>query len=574
MILFISNNKFIFSKIATALAPKEIYLKHLYPSDGNFLSQLEGYAHLDLMIVDRSIESVSEELWLEAIRKMCRKHFLVLLGDELKFVKIDHGLSDCFIAKAPTVEQLLKIIEKIVLKKLIKNKKPSDIKVFNVNKPKQILIQDGVLSLFLIQTVHFSDLSIEFGHEIYQSLRDCFAKVLLEMHGSSGCFRTDDILQQRSSFSNDYYIFLEHSRKSQNIPKPGMLEHVAERLNYKLQIHLHDALHEISIKGKLSYFPKKLPEFGIGYASTLYNVATNPEELIDNLLKEGVKSAKIQIQRRYSRQKELIQYIIQSKSILYPHYQAIIDFRNLPLENFLEQGTPPSLYDFSQFIFGFESLIRINQKLVSRLMGKNQLFYINLNHFNPEVLFSLANASHVVLELDQKCLKLGIEYFVGLPGVLMLNIFPRNLYFIKQVLDLKQQNYPIVFEIAESEAIGNIKLMLQLKDKLKSFNIGIAADDFGCGYAGIERIIKIRPGIIKLDRILIKDIHNDKLKRAYVKGVLNMAKDSGALVLAEGVELWEEAKILKQMGIDLVQGYLFHKPEFAEVIRKKLKGTS
>ena len=55
--------------------------------------------------------------------------------------------------------------------------------------------------------------------------------------------------------------------------------------------------------------------------------------------------------------------------------------------------------------------------------------------------------------------------------------------------------------------------MLKAKESLKNSNMGIAADDFGKGYSSIERVIKIRPNLIKFDRSMITDIHKDPIKK-------------------------------------------------------------
>src|SRR5690606_37501844 len=131
-----------------------------------------------------------------------------------------------------------------------------------------------------------------------------------------------------------------------------------------------------------------------------------------------------------------------------------------------------------------------------------------------------------------------------------VNILPRNLYYIDRLNHAFEGREHIIFEVSESEAINNFELMMKARALLESKNMGIAADDFGKGYASLERIIKIKPNLIKFDRSMIQDIHEDPVKQAYVRGLVKAGKILNTVVLAEGVEKWEEAKVLQDMGID------------------------
>jgi EAL domain-containing protein (putative c-di-GMP-specific phosphodiesterase class I) len=68
--------------------------------------------------------------------------------------------------------------------------------------------------------------------------------------------------------------------------------------------------------------------------------------------------------------------------------------------------------------------------------------------------------------------------------------------------------------------------MLKVREQIEEMNMGIATDDFGKGYAGLEQIIRVKPDVIKLDRSLIQDIHQDKPKQAFVTGLVEAARIS------------------------------------------------
>jgi EAL domain-containing protein (putative c-di-GMP-specific phosphodiesterase class I) len=176
----------------------------------------------------------------------------------------------------------------------------------------------------------------------------------------------------------------------------------------------------------------------------------------------------------------------------------------------------------------------------------------------------------VSLELDQVCLALGTREGSRLPGKLMVNILPRNLAHLERLSHLISARGSLVFEISESERIANPEAMQRVRRYIQAIGCSIAADDFGKGHGSIERVIQLRPEIIKLDRSLVDNIHQDPGKRIFAEGIVKAARLVNAKVLAEGVEKWEEAQVFKEMGVDLIQGYLLHRPQSLEEIQKQI----
>jgi EAL domain-containing protein (putative c-di-GMP-specific phosphodiesterase class I) len=173
--------------------------------------------------------------------------------------------------------------------------------------------------------------------------------------------------------------------------------------------------------------------------------------------------------------------------------------------------------------------------------------------------------------LDQACLQQAVKNSKQLPGTLLLNILPRNLYNIGKLLHLFGDRESLMFEVSETEAISNFDIMMKVRENLDKMNMRIATDDFGRGHSGLEQIIKLKPDLIKLDRSLIQDLHKDKAKQDFVGGLVRAARISCSTILAEGVESWDEAALLQVMGIDLVQGFLLHKPQAAAMIEVDLE---
>jgi EAL domain-containing protein (putative c-di-GMP-specific phosphodiesterase class I) len=92
-----------------------------------------------------------------------------------------------------------------------------------------------------------------------------------------------------------------------------------------------------------------------------------------------------------------------------------------------------------------------------------------------------------------------------------------------------------------------------------------ALDDFGAVFAGVGLLSKFQPDIVKLDMGLIRDIDRDKTKRIIVKSTVDMLRDLDILPICEGIERIEEYKTLCDLGVHLMQGYLFARPALASL---------
>src|ERR687890_1419653 len=92
----------------------------------------------------------------------------------------------------------------------------------------------------------------------------------------------------------------------------------------------------------------------------------------------------------------------------------------------------------------------------------------------------------------------------------------------------------------------------------------IAIDDFGTGYSNIARLRAMPLDRVKLDPSLICDIDTSEKARVIIQAVIQLIKGVGAEVVAEAVETVAQADILRAMGCDTVQGYVFAEPMFED----------
>lgn len=130
----------------------------------------------------------------------------------------------------------------------------------------------------------------------------------------------------------------------------------------------------------------------------------------------------------------------------------------------------------------------------------------------------------------------------------------------------------ILFEFTEHEPIDPGHLQSILK-AYRGMGFRTAIDDFGAGYSGLTLLSRFQPDVVKLDMALIRCIDVDRVKRTIVAHLVRMAADLGVLVVAEGIETVGEYEALRDLGVTLLQGYLFAKPAFEAIATPVMPGA-
>jgi EAL domain-containing protein (putative c-di-GMP-specific phosphodiesterase class I) len=173
---------------------------------------------------------------------------------------------------------------------------------------------------------------------------------------------------------------------------------------------------------------------------------------------------------------------------------------------------------------------------------------------------------------DQACRVKAIEMAAGLKldGNLNINFLPNAVYearaCIRKTLDAAAcTGFPLdrlTFEFTENERITDVAHMLSIIQEYRRHGFRIALDDFATGYSGLARLASLKPDIIKLDRALVKDCDEDRLRLAIVASMVSLGAEIGIKVVAEGIERASEAEALRGAGVRFMQGFLFSRPIF------------
>ncbi|TGN49000.1 EAL domain-containing protein [Paracoccus liaowanqingii] len=175
---------------------------------------------------------------------------------------------------------------------------------------------------------------------------------------------------------------------------------------------------------------------------------------------------------------------------------------------------------------------------------------------------------------DQQCRSKAIELAAGLnltdgPALLSINFMPNAVYepraCIRQTLIAAERfGLPperIIFEFTESEQLDTAHV-LNILHTYRGIGFKTAIDDFGAGYANLGLLSEFQPDIVKLDMALIRGIDHDPVRRAIVTNLVGLFRDLDITVICEGIETPAEFDVLRDLGVDLLQGFLLSRPVF------------
>lgn len=221
-------------------------------------------------------------------------------------------------------------------------------------------------------------------------------------------------------------------------------------------------------------------------------------------------------------------------------------------------------------VYAYEALSRITLKMSDLSIDK---------------LFDMANQLEQVWNLEKLCRKKALKKAAEKPKhtKLFLNVDPNVMLdqkfyqgFTKECVEkYKLKTSDIVFELTERTSVEDWELFQSVVKYYKEQGFGIAIDDFGSGYSGLNRIRLVEPKYIKIDMEFIRDIHLDKVRYSMLEVMVKFCKEMNYILIAEGIEKEEELQALIRLGVTYGQGYFFGKPkeEFADIpksVRQKV----
>lgn len=167
---------------------------------------------------------------------------------------------------------------------------------------------------------------------------------------------------------------------------------------------------------------------------------------------------------------------------------------------------------------------------------------------------------------------------------LSINISMRQMFhatFLEDVSKLcakhltPELSAKLVFEMTETSAAEDIGKLINIMNKIKRHGIRFSMDDFGTGYSSLSYLRQIPIDELKIDKSFISELDDAKKDINMVKTILNIAKNLGLTIVAEGVETEMQKDFLIKEDCDILQGYYFSKPlnrdKFEEYVAVKIK---
>jgi EAL domain-containing protein (putative c-di-GMP-specific phosphodiesterase class I) len=189
-----------------------------------------------------------------------------------------------------------------------------------------------------------------------------------------------------------------------------------------------------------------------------------------------------------------------------------------------------------------------------------------------EDLFLQAHEQRLGEALDELCIEQALQAFVNQPRrdpnlLLFLNLDARRLEhgqlsahgLCRSVERVQLSARDVVLEFSE-KAVAKAPGLRVLIEACQSFGFSVALDDVDASAASLRSVAHLCPDLVKADHSLVKDLSRQAVQQAQLKAVSALARQQGALLVAEGVETEEDAALCLELGADLLQGHHYSRP--------------
>lgn len=218
-------------------------------------------------------------------------------------------------------------------------------------------------------------------------------------------------------------------------------------------------------------------------------------------------------------------YKILERKAIYPVFQPIVN---------LQTGD----------VAGYEALSRIDRHDTTLMISD---------------LFVIAEQVGCVWKLEKLCRNKALKAAANKPehAKLFLNVdgnIIQDKSFIQGFTNRKAAkagvpSCDIVFEITERSDIENYQILQQIMKHYADQGYEIALDDVGAGYSGLNRVVNTSPNYLKVDIELVRDIQKHKKKEIMMEFLLHYCNETGAILIAEGIETEAELSRLDGLGL-------------------------
>jgi diguanylate cyclase (GGDEF)-like protein len=186
---------------------------------------------------------------------------------------------------------------------------------------------------------------------------------------------------------------------------------------------------------------------------------------------------------------------------------------------------------------------------------------------NPGELFRAAFEQDMLTAFDLRALRTTLERFKtgSWTGWYHVNVFPSTLVdtapeHLTDLLTDAGIDERVCIELSEQQFLGDPMYLRKPVESLRRSGFRVAIDDVGYGRSSIEALMLLEPDVVKIDRKCLRTAGGDDAERRQLERLVAMLRAVDATVIVEGVETRRDLEVLKEMGVQYAQGYLWGKP--------------
>ena len=387
-----------------------------------------------------------------------------------------------------------------------------------------LLEERGEISLLCLNVMKYSKIEEIYGWEVFDEVMREVAASLERITGFE--LRDSDIVAELMISGNALVVLLSPPRTTAGMDREA-LDELARRIERRVRDDLETVLE-----------PAIFPKFGcyVGAATARRDGNVRLERLVHMALEDALAdSEKRECSDGECRKRRLEEILAAGaiRTLVHPIYR---------------------LSDLS--IIGYEALSR----------GPEASEFER-----PDKLFKVAYDADLVLQLERLCRSRAFEAAASLPEgrLLFVNIEPEAVAdpelrdIMLGTLGESEEAEPsrVVFEITERTAVEDFAAFRATLEYLRTLGFRIAIDDGGAGYGSMQCIAEVRPEWLKIDISLIRDVDTDEVRRALVGTLVTFAERTGVKLIAEGIERADQLAVLRELGVEFGQGFLFCRPQ-------------
>lgn len=195
----------------------------------------------------------------------------------------------------------------------------------------------------------------------------------------------------------------------------------------------------------------------------------------------------------------------------------------------------------------------------------------------PETVFALSASQQEELILDWLCRGLHLRNFKNIANdgdLIFINAYPEAAIedphhpqvFAQMLAYYNIDPATVVIEILET-GVSDESQLVDAVNLYRSLGCKVAIDDFGVGFSNFDRLWRLRPDFVKIDRSIIHTAARETHAKLVLASMVKLIQHCGAKVIVEGIENRDEALTALEVGGDYLQGYFFARPGVAGVLQ-------